>query len=830
LTEIPNNLIDDNLNGVIDENYLLHVERIRFEFDPVTQQIRDLPPQPPLAYIDYIQLARQNPTGIPAGSNLLDPIEINRTIYPMIDERRDDGFDNNKNDDGRARSLDATDVVESDQIGLSSFALEQNASFDVDDIDEMVTTATPGRFDRVEVLAQAQSADYMYSAGFFPLPAGQTERFSIGLGFGTDAENILQVYDIVLSIYNANYNFARPPTTPTVKAYTDDRRVTLYWDDVAEDYRDEFIRRSLTDSLGVPLFPPNTDNPRIKNFEGYKIIKATDNRFADALTITGSRGEEAQQYVAYAQYDLINDVRGNFPLVTQELLNQSRGIAYYLGNNTGLVHTFTDSNVVNGRTYFYGVLAYNRGDTALGLYPAESPLSAADDGRGNFILGTNVVAVTPQPKVAGFAIPSTGGNAEPVVENGIGPAGNGAVRYSILDPKAVGDKRYEIQFFDTSKDTTDNDGDGVFDQNDYKELRKTTSYFTVIDITNSQSPDTLIRRNRRPMDKTVSYTPLDATIFNADDEIFDGISLTIQNDIVPKIDTQNTKWNRPEINKYKVQVLSTDTAGRNYFTSPTGAFVAVLRPDDYEIQIVPFGAARSDTVRYFRTNGAQSSLSQSFIGRETNFIIRNLSTGDTARYFLSKRSGQRIGADNVEIGLPFLQQKRYDEFGELRADTAFLWTFTFDTLGIANAVAPQVGDRFAVRFFKPFREGDRFRITTAAASVDNSAAKNALDRVNVVPNPYIARSQYERPLPVAVTRGRGERVIRFTRVPKGSTIRIYTIRGDLVQTLVQDGSTEGDVRWNLRSRENLDVAYGLYLYHLDAPGIGAKTGKFVLIK
>ena len=32
------------------------------------------------------------------------------------------------------------------------------------------------------------------------------------------------------------------------------------------------------------------------------------------------------------------------------------------------------------------------------------------------------------------------------------------------------------------------------------------------------------------------------------------------------------------------------------------------------------------------------------------------------------------------------------------------------------------------------------------------------------------------------------------------------------------------------SRDNLDIAYGVYLYHIDAPGIGEHTGKFAVIK
>jgi len=34
----------------------------------------------------------------------------------------------------------------------------------------------------------------------------------------------------------------------------------------------------------------------------------------------------------------------------------------------------------------------------------------------------------------------------------------------------------------------------------------------------------------------------------------------------------------------------------------------------------------------------------------------------------------------------------------------------------------------------------------------------------------------------------------------------------------------------LRTREGLDVAFGIYVYHVDAGSLGSKIGKFALIK
>jgi hypothetical protein len=38
------------------------------------------------------------------------------------------------------------------------------------------------------------------------------------------------------------------------------------------------------------------------------------------------------------------------------------------------------------------------------------------------------------------------------------------------------------------------------------------------------------------------------------------------------------------------------------------------------------------------------------------------------------------------------------------------------------------------------------------------------------------------------------------------------------------------VPWNLRTKDNLDVAPGLYVYHVEAPGFDSFIGKFAVIK
>ena len=59
----------------------------------------------------------------------------------------------------------------------------------------------------------------------------------------------------------------------------------------------------------------------------------------------------------------------------------------------------------------------------------------------------------------------------------------------------------------------------------------------------------------------------------------------------------------------------------------------------------------------------------------------------------------------------------------------------------------------------------------------------------------------------------------------------YPIRVFSKHTLHHEDTFEnGTESWNMLSSDNLDIAYGVYLYHIDAPGIGEHTGKFAVIK
>ena len=112
----------------------------------------------------------------------------------------------------------------------------------------------------------------------------------------------------------------------------------------------------------------------------------------------------------------------------------------------------------------------------------------------------------------------------------------------------------------------------------------------------------------------------------------------------------------------------------------------------------------------------------------------------------------------------------------------------------------------------------------------HSGVRGTVDDVRVVPNPYVKHEYMARwnlePDPTDPT---GEKVC-FQNLPRDSVVRIYSLGGELVETLYPEAElTGGDACWNLISRNDQIVVSGVYIYHVDSP-VGETVGKLVIVK
>jgi hypothetical protein len=109
----------------------------------------------------------------------------------------------------------------------------------------------------------------------------------------------------------------------------------------------------------------------------------------------------------------------------------------------------------------------------------------------------------------------------------------------------------------------------------------------------------------------------------------------------------------------------------------------------------------------------------------------------------------------------------------------------------------------------------------------HSGAHRTLDHVRVVPNPFRVTAEWD--LAETDFEYSGRRIC-WQNLPMTATIRIYTLTGDLVQTLHHNSAeANSETCWNLITRNDQLMVSGIYLYHIESP-VGTKVGKFAVIK
>ncbi len=593
---------------------------------------------------------------------------------------------------------------------------------------------------------------FLFASGPFTLKAGTEERFSLALAFGNDLNDLRNTVKVVQTIYAGNYRFATPPPTPTLTAEAGDGYVQLYWNDVAEHSTD-----------------PTTN---INDFEGYKIYRATDYNFNDVSTLIGARGvSQTNNGNPLAQFDLKDGISG-YSNVTVN------GLAYNLGSETGLVHSFRDTTVTNGQEYFYAVTSYDFGATiiqgqtgqAFTFYPAENSMSVTRTLLGGVVLPKNVVEVTPEPKVLGYQQAQTSGVQK------ISGTGTGTVSVKVLNSPLVPSSH-------------------------------------VMKITFNTNPDSV---------HPISYNLIDSTdnnkiLFSTGND-FDGAGAGISDlGILPIVKTIPT---------YQV-----DTANSKFTaSSTTNAQLDVQYNGLWSINYRRFGFPDDFSI-IFSNSIIDTALSPSLFKKPLPVkftVVFHTSDGDKkAPFFFSDLNGDST--------LSFAAGQSSAEAIDILSgpDTArptqrYTWRVQLKNAS-ASTITPTAGDVYEFKLLRPFDANDVFVFNTKGETISSAQAKTEFsNNPYVVPNPYVGAASFE-PAPFGV-QGRGDRKMEFRNLPKSCTIRIYTVRGELVRELTQDGSTNGSVAWDLRTKDNLDVAPGLYIYHVDGGTAGTYIGKFAIIK
>ncbi|MFH1195436.1 MAG: hypothetical protein V1720_06965 [bacterium] len=771
------NSYDDDFDGLIDEKISLHLER----YDEITQTSK------PVRYINY--LANQVGDTLKRGFVLPGKnLEQNYTnVAPMIDESRDDGFDNDNDwdaflddngldgvrgsgdtgeNDGVPTSgagtdfpgepgIDKTDVSETDLIGITSAVQVPVGQINfgrAPDKGLWDVMMVPGIIDLVRSIGEF---DTFVSSAFFPILPGERQRMAVAVAIAgggntkdADIESVIRKQKQAETAYNADYQFAQAPLQVTLTAVPGDNQVRLYWDDIAEKSFDRYI---------------NKIGGNGADFEGYRIYRATDAAFQDAKIITDAYGVETLMK-EIAQFDLNDGIKGLHP-------TDINGVKFNLGNDTGLRHEYIDRDVVNGQRYFYAVTAYDFGYETADIPPTETPVRINVDVDGTITYGTNIAMIRPTEDAAGYLPPEIES-----FEHTTGGA-SGSIDIEVIDPYNLkSGNEYEISFTDST-----------FKINN-KDIVKTKSF----------SLKNLTENNFLFEDDTTVSNGMELLVK-------EGFRLKFDNVEEIAINTARTGWNSSDVYSFDFEPVT--------FLSIKG----IQKPSDYKIIFGDVGTATSiDTAIGF------IALPE----KQVNFKVINVTENSEIKFAFSESDGNdgklSVNKNNTNYtdAIYFLEE---DGTGKLK----FTWQFVLNIQG--GNRNPEAGDTANVVLNKPFLAYDTYKFKMKGSSISKDKAAEELKDIRVVPNPYIAAETWEPRN--TFTSGRGPREIHFINLPNQCTIRIFNVSGALIKTLEHDSAFEnGTAIWDVLSDENFEISYGVYVYHVDAPGIGQKTGTFAIIK
>ncbi len=157
---------------------------------------------------------------------------------------------------------------------------------------------------------------------------------------------------------------------------------------------------------------------------------------------------------------------------------------------------------------------------------------------------------------------------------------------------------------------------------------------------------------------------------------------------------------------------------------------------------------------------------------------------------------------------------------KLRVDNAYQTWYEDDNLIDTINSTPML-----TKYWKTGHPKYLFKIQGREPSALTSVAiENALDSVKMVPNPYYGFSEYESS-PFSNT-------VKITNLPGKCKVTIYSLDGKFIRQYTRDEAympydqISPAIEWDLKNSKGIPVASGVYLVHVNAPGMGERTLKW----
>ncbi|MBN2281020.1 MAG: hypothetical protein JXQ65_10605 [Candidatus Marinimicrobia bacterium] len=780
------------------------------------------------------------------GSDGLGPYDVN---YPGPDA---DGTECNHKPDFGEPNYGPLDYGESDQVALNIFKtynqkFTQSLDLANDEavLKEMETRTLWGE--------QNTPSNYLqlFATQAFPFNAGGAERISfaelhsyayldglkpVDISGQNPEERLKGLYNkksVIERVAVRDYNFAKPPITPTISAYSKDGEVFVSWNDIAQKFTyDPFIGHN----------DANNGN----DFEGYKIYKSTDADMNDAKIVTNAYGEVIK-FRPIQQYDAADGRHGYVDYGVKS------GNGFYLGSDGGLNNYFIDSDVINGKTYYYAISAFDYGieeyiagkdgsaygnsGVGNGIAPIENTFSYSDGTR-------NIASVVPSKKAIGYIAPNieltnnnitfgTGWVAPEIkLTSKLKQGHKYKVKFEVekfvepisaVDSKAHCYRADKIKVYDVTDgvDTLiyyEDEGQGNFTADNF--VKRTDDYWPE---TPSEHIAFAMQYNKvlesSEFDGLILkwFTPVEMPQVNSHGwvEGFGDIDFSVYRQIDATGRTDYDQNGKPLL-PFNFDIIFTENQNINKSLSKDNLFL--------------LGVKAIEVKDHDREN-----IKDFIYDQPLNFyalmpeITDSLGRPDTLDLFIKDENKNGTYEPHID---PIYATVLYNYY---YAGKTFVLAYPIVSpikITFPGGVAPTSGT-YGVRWDRSFWETDSIEFQVSdEVFFDEDKAKEEFKNIKVVPNPYVVTNILE---PNA-EKGQRERVMMFTGLPPKCKIDIYSLTGIKIKTIDFDNSVGnvengGVATWNLETENGHDIAAGYYIYKITSEMMSReKVGKFAVIK
>lgn len=684
---------------------------------------------------------------------------------------------------------------------------------------------------------------FMMSAGPFTMAPGDTQEIVAGnlIAQGADYHNSVTVLkradDLVQLAYDINFALAPPPPNPAVDAVGLSNEIVLSW---GKDY-------SLADQIenytvGDPIAGKTEEiADTVYEFEAYSVYQ-----FAN------SSGDDPRLVATFDRTD------SDAPLEIIDQFSDPR-----LGTVTGVVKSarnsglsrtirltqdkYTNGPFSNNKDYYFAVTAWAYNDSSIPKV-IESPF--------------NIITIRPG-KAPGSRSQVAFGDT--ITSQHVGP-GDGDLLGLVVNPRAITGDQYKVTFAtDTAtgdvvwnvdntttaqrvvSNQTNQDGGGEYpiidgimfqvlgpakDVKDFMEVANAAGPHAPTQGTflfnGSGFPSTMCPTLEAPCDRpTANVGGGRWGIHTGAAGILDDFSYELFRSRVFRGES-----NFERFIPYDFEIRFTPAGGKAFLAFTSGSIIDVPfelwnigigtpndPSDDY--RLIPWiNDANADEA--FGLDGDDHPISGGDNDPETDWIYwyipTNKSPGDVGYQteFIAAGAGydgtDGAGNDHEEA---MARMVLVNWNGGSVSDPTYPANI--------NQQIPEVGSVFRIVSTKPSQAGvDEFTLSTAAYkdSVGQGLAQDDINLINAVPNPYFGTSAYER--------NQFNRIIRFTNLPQKAKVRIFNLAADLVKVLDKD-DVNTSIDWDLTNRNDIPVASGMYIVHIEVPGVGERILKVAVV-